>query len=328
MTVPRVFCSWGFPEAGLSILRDHAEVEVWGGADGAPREVLLEALRGGAAGVLALPPSDRLNAEAMDLAPNLKVISGFGVGFDYVDVAEATRRGIAVCNTPGTLTETTADQAWALMLGAARHVPAGDRYVRSGEWKKYEPALLLGSDIHGATLGIVGMGAIGTAVARRAKGFGMRVLYAGRTRRLESEAETGATHVPLDDLLRESDFVSINCALNADTRGLIGARELSLMKRTAILVNSARGAIVRQADLAAALQSRTIAGAAIDVFEVEPVAVDDALVACENAVFAPHLGSATFATRARMARVASENIVAVLEGRRPPFLVNPDVWHG
>ena len=323
---PKVFCSWGFPEAGLSILREHADVQVWDGPDGAPREVLLEALRGGAAGVLALPPTDRLNAEAMDLAPNLKVISGFGVGYDYVDVAEATRRGIAVCNTPGTLTETTADQAWALMLGAARHVPEGDRYVRSGEWKKYEPALLLGTDIHGATLGVVGMGAIGTAVARRAKGFGMRVLYAGRTRRPEAEAETGAVHVPLDELLRESDFVSLNCALTAETRGLIGARELSLMKSTAILVNTARGGVVKQAELAAALQAGTIAAAAIDVFEVEPVAHDDALVACKNAVFAPHLGSATFATRAKMSRVACENIVAALHGSRPPFLVNPTVW--
>jgi glyoxylate reductase len=245
-TRPVVFCSWGFPEAGISLLREHFNVHVWDGPDGAPREVLLRELADGAAAVLALPPSDRLNPEAMAIAPNLKVISGFGVGFDYVDVAEATKRGIAVCNTPGTLTETTADQAWALMLGMARHVPKGDRYVRSGEWKKYEPALLLGTDIHGATLGVIGMGAIGTAVARRGKGFGMRILYSGRTRRLEAEAETGATYVPMDELLAQSDFVSINCALNAETRGLIGSRELGLMKRTAILVNSARGAIVKQ----------------------------------------------------------------------------------
>lgn len=156
----------------------------------------------------------------------------------------------------------------------------------------------------------------------------MKVVYAGRTRRPEAEAETGATHVDLDDLLRQSDFVSINCALNAETRGLIGSRELSLMKPTAILVNSARGAIVKQAELAAALQAGTIAAAAIDVFEVEPVAVDDPLVQCKNAVFAPHLGSATFATRAKMSRVACENIVAALQGNRPPFLVNPTVWQG
>ncbi|MEN9615103.1 MAG: hypothetical protein RL022_525 [Chloroflexota bacterium] len=325
-TRPVVFCSWGFPEAGISLLREHFNVHVWDGPDGAPREVLLRELADGAAAVLALPPSDRLNPEAMAIAPNLKVISGFGVGFDYVDVAEATKRGIAVCNTPGTLTETTADQAWALMLGMARHVPKGDRYVRSGEWKKYEPALLLGTDIHGATLGVIGMGAIGTAVARRGKGFGMRILYSGRTRRPEAEAETGATYVPMDELLAQSDFVSINCALNAETRGLIGSRELGLMKRTAILVNSARGAIVKQAELAGALNSGTIAGAAIDVFEVEPIAPDDALLACYNAVFAPHLGSATFATRSKMSRLACENITAVLHGQRPPFLVNPDVW--
>ena len=158
----------------------------------------------------------------MDGAPHLKVISGFGVGYDYVDVPEATRRGIMVCNTPGTLTETTADQAWALLLAAARNIARGDQFVRSGSWQKYEPALLLGADVHGATLGIVGLGAIGSAVARRATGFGMRILYSGRTRKPEAEALTGAEYRPLDDLLEESDFVSLNCALTPETRGLIG----------------------------------------------------------------------------------------------------------
>ncbi len=322
---PVVFCSWHFPDAGLDLLREMADVHVWEGPEGAPREVLLEELRHAAA-ILALPPTDRLDATAMEGAPHLKVISGFGVGFDYVDVPEATRRGIMVCNTPGTLTETTADQAWALLLAAARNVARGDRYVRRGAWKKYEPALLLGADVHGATLGIVGLGAIGRAVARRASGFGMTVLYTGRAPKPEAEAGVGATFRPLDDLLRESDFVSINCALTPETRGLIGPRQLALMKPTAILVNTARGAIVDGAALAQALQRGEIAGAGIDVYEREPVAPDDPLLACETVVLAPHLGSATHPTRALMARVAAENIVSGLQGRRPPFLVNPDVW--
>src|SRR5262245_43207482 len=219
---PVVYCSWHFPDQGLAPLRDVAHLRIWEGPEGAPRDVLLRELRDASAG-LFLPPTDRLNEEAMDAAPHLKVICGFGVGYDYVDVPAATRRGIMVCNTPGTLTETTADQAWALLMAAARHTARGDRFVRSGAWQKFEPALLLGVDVHGATLGIIGLGAIGGAVARRATGFGMRLLYAGRTRRPEAEAATGALFRPLDDLLRESDFVSINCALTAETRGLVGA---------------------------------------------------------------------------------------------------------
>jgi glyoxylate reductase len=310
------------------VLRDAAEVRVWEGPGAAPREALMAALRDGAAAVLALPPTDRLNADAMDAGPNLKVISGFGVGFDYVDVAEATRRGILVCNTPGTLHEATADQAWALLLAAARNVAQGDRYVRSGAWSSegYNPGLLVGTEIHGATLGIVGLGAIGAAVARRAVGFGMRILYAGRSRKPELEAATGAEWRSLDDLLREADFVSINCALTPETRGLIGERELGLMKRSAVLVNTARGAVVDQRALAKALREGQIGAAGIDVYEQEPVAADDPLLGCENAVLVPHLGSATHATRGRMARVAAENIVAGLEGRRPAHLVNGEVW--
>jgi glyoxylate reductase len=325
---PMVFCSWTFPEEGVSLLNEAAEVRVWPGPAAAPREALLASLRDGAAAVLAVPPTDRLDAEAMDAAPHLKVISGFGVGYDYVDVPEATRRGILVCNTPGTLTETTADQTWALLMAAARNIAQSDRYVRSGAWQGYNPGLLLGADVHGATLGIVGLGAIGSAVARRAGGFGMRILYTGRSRKPEVEAATGAEFRTLGDLLRESDFVSINCALTPQTRGLIGKRELGLMKPTAALINTARGAIVDQRALAAALQHGQIAAAGLDVYEQEPIAPDDPLLQCENATLVPHLGSATHATRARMARVAAENIIAALQGRRPPFLVNPEAWPG
>jgi|SRR5581483_1727112 len=324
---PIVFCSWHFPDAGLDLLREVAEVHVWPGEEAAPREALLAELPMADA-VFALPPTDRLDREALAIAPKLKVISGFGVGYDYVDVAEATRRGILVCNTPGVLAETTADQAWALLLAAARNTVRGDRYVRSGAWQGYNPALLLGAEVHGSTIGIIGMGAIGAAVARRAKGFGLRVLYTSRTRKPEIEAALGADYRSLDALLAESDFVSINCALTPETRGLIGARELALMKPSAILVNTARGPIVDQRALADALRRRQIAGAALDVFEREPLPADDPLLECEHVVLAPHLGSATHATRARMSRVAAENIVAALQGRRPPHLVNPEAWPG
>lgn len=324
---PVVFCSWRFPEPGPSLLAEVAEVHVWEGTEGAPREALLAELRE-ASGVLAVPPTDRLDEAAMESAPHLKVISGFGVGYDYVDVPEATRRHILVCNTPGVLTETTADHTWALLLAAARNVAQGDRYVRSGTWQKYEPALLLGMDVHGATLGIIGLGAIGSAVARRAAGFGMRVLYTGRSRKPAAEATTGAEFRSLEDLLSTSDVVSITCALTPETRGLIGPRELALMKTTAILVNTARGAIVNQQALATALKSGRPAAAGIDVYEAEPLPAGDPLFDCDNAVLVPHLGSATHATRARMSRVAAENIVAALQGRRPPYLVNPEAWTG
>jgi glyoxylate reductase len=254
--------------------------------------------------LFALPPNDRLDAEAMALAPGLKVISGFGVGFDYVDVPEATRRGILVCNTPGTLTETMGDHTWALLLAAARNVAHADRYVRSGQWTKYEPALLLGQDVYGATLGIVGLGAIGGAVARRAFGFGMRVLYTGRSSKPALEAATGAEYCSLDDLLRESDFVCITCALTPETRGLIGARELALMKPTAILVNTARGAIVDQAALADALQAGRIAGAGIDVTVEEPLPPNSPLWAMEHVLITPHTAGET--------RRYEDNVIEIL----------------
>jgi glyoxylate reductase len=322
---PVVWCSWRFPEAGISLLREDADVRIWDGPGTATREALLEQLKEATA-VFAVPPTDRLDAQAMDAAPNLKVISGFGVGYDYVDVPEATKRGILVCNTPGTLTETMGDHTWALMLAAARRIAEGDRYMRSRTWTKYEPDLLLGSDIHGATLGIIGMGAIGAAVARRAAGFNMRILYTSRDRKSEVEASTGAEKREMDDVLREADFVCLTTALTPETRGLIGERELGLMKKSAILVNTARGAVVDQKALADALQRGTIAGAGIDVYVQEPIAPDDPLLDSETAVLVPHIGSATHETRARMSRVACENILAVLRGERPRFLVNPDAW--
>lgn len=325
MSKPVVWCSWTYPAEGTDLLQDLAEVRIYPGPGCAPREELLTHLPEVSA-VFACPPTDRLDAAAMDLAPHLKVISGFGVGYDYVQVDEATKRGILVCNTPGTLTETMADYTFALLLAAARKVAEGDRFMRKREWSKYEPDLLLGAEINGATLGIVGMGAIGAGVAKRATGFDMKVLYSGRTRKPELEASTGAQMRSLDALLGESDFICLTTALNAETRGLIGERELSLMKRSAVLVNTARGAVTDELALARALQEGRIAGAAIDVYSQEPLPPDHPLYECTTAILMPHVGSGTHATRARMSRVACENIKAALQGDRPRFLVNPEAW--
>ncbi|HEU5316829.1 MAG TPA: D-glycerate dehydrogenase [Chloroflexota bacterium] len=324
-TKPIVWCSWTYPEAGLSLLRDTAEVRVYPGPGCAPRAELLQQLPQAAA-VFACPPTDRLDAEAMDLAPNLKVISGFGVGYDYVQVPEATKRGILVCNTPGTLTETMADYTFALMLATARRTAEGDRFMRTRAWSTYQPDLLLGAEINGATLGIVGLGAIGAGVARRATGFDMKILYHSRSRKPEIEASTGAELRSLDDVLRESDFVCLTTALTPETRGLIGERELNLMKRSAILINTARGAVTDELALAAALKSGRIAGAGIDVYTQEPLPADHPLLDCETALLMPHVGSGTHATRARMSVVACDNIKAVLQGDRPRFLINPEAW--
>lgn len=314
---PRVFVTRRLPGGALDRLRAVADVDLWEGDLPPPREALIARVRE-AEGLICLL-TDRIDAGVLAAAPRLRVISTMAVGYDHIDVAYATARGIPVGHTPGVLTETTADLAWALLLATARRVVEGDRFVREGHWRTWDPNLLLGYDVHGATLGIVGMGAIGQAVARRASGFGMRVLY---TRRSAADASIGQ-RVPLDDLLRESDFVSLHVPLTEETRHLIGERELRLMKPTAILINTARGAVVDQAALAKALREGVIAGAGVDVTEVEPVPPDDPLLAAPNVVILPHIGSASYATRARMAEMAVENCVAGLEGRPLPHCVNP-----
>jgi glyoxylate reductase len=325
MPKPVVWCSWTYPDAGLALLRDVAEVRVYPGPGCAPRAELLKQLPEASA-VFACPPTDRLDAEAMDLAPHLKVISGFGVGYDYVQVPEATKRGILVCNTPGTLTETMADYTFALLLATARRTAEGDRFMRQRAWSTYQPDLLLGAEINGATLGIVGLGAIGAGVAKRDTGYDIKIVYHSRSRNPEIEASTGAELRSLDDVLKESDFVCLTTALTPETRGLIGERELNLMKRTAILINTARGAVTDEIALAAALKAGRIAGAGIDVYTQEPLPPDHPLLDCETALLMPHVGSGTHATRARMSVVACENIKAALLGDRPRFLLNPDAW--
>ena len=258
-------------------------------------------------------------------APRLRIVAVAAAGYNIVDVAAATRRGILVTNTPGVLTETTADMAWALMLGVARRVPESDRFVRAGKWTGVYWSQLMGADVHGTTLGIVGLGRIGQAIARRAQGFGMRVLYHKRTRDPEAERSVGAEYRSKAELLRESDFVVLSIPLTPETRHLIGAAELALMKPTAFLVNVARGPVVDEAALVEALRTKRIAGAGLDVFEEEPK-LHPGLLGLENLALTPHIGSASGATRRRMATRAAENCVAALEGHRPPNLVNPEAW--
>jgi glyoxylate reductase len=258
-------------------------------------------------------------------APRLRIVAVAAVGYNIVDIAAATRRGILVTNTPGVLTDTTADMAWALMLGVARRVPESDRFVRAGKWTGVYWSQLMGADVYGTTLGIIGLGRIGQAIARRAQGFGVRVLYHKRTPDPEAARGVGAEYRTKTDLLRESDFVVLSIPLTPETRHLIGAAELALMEPTAFLVNVARGPVVDEAALVEALRAKRIAGAGLDVFEEEPK-LHPGLLGLENLALTPHIGSASGATRRRMATRAAENCVAALEGHRPPDLVNPDAW--
>jgi glyoxylate reductase len=288
------------------------------------RHRLLEAI-GDKDGLLCMI-TDAVNEELLGRAPRLKMIANLGVGYNNIDVRAATTRGIPVSNTPGVLTEATADLAFTLLLAVARRVVEGDRRVRAGEFTFWAPFLFLGREVSGKTLGIVGMGRIGKAVARRARGFDMPVLYHNRSR-IESgeEDRLGARYAPLDELLQKSDFVSLHVPLTAQTTHLIGAEQLAAMKPTAYLINTARGPIVNEQALLEALQARRIAGAALDVYENEP-ALTPGLTLLDNTLLLPHVGSATLETRTRMAAMAAQNLIAGLSGQTPPNVVNPDVF--
>ncbi len=321
---PNVYVTRKVPEQALEILRSVAGVRVWDREDvPPPREVILRELAQ-AEGLFSLL-TDRIDAEVMAAAPRLKVISNFAVGFDNVDISAATKRGIVVTHTPDVLTETVADFTVCLMLAAARRLVEADRYTRDGKWKTWEPLLLAGQDIHHATLGLIGLGRIGAAVARRAQGFGMRVLYYDVVRREDLERSLSITYRSLDDVLQDSDVISVHVPLSEQTRHLIGRAQFALMKNTAVFVNTSRGPVVDQRALAEALASRRIFAAGIDVFEQEPVSPDDPLLKLDNVIVVPHVASASIPTRIRMATLAAENLVAVLEGRRPPNPVNPEV---
>ncbi len=324
MPQPKVFITRRLP-TDLKQLQQIATIEVWTERQPPPYEILLEKVKG-IDGLLCLL-TDRIDRQLIQAGTSLKVISQMAVGYDNIDIPVATAGHIPVGHTPGVLTDATADFAWTLLMAAARRVVEADRFTRAGEWRTWEPDLLLGPNIMGATLGIVGLGRIGQAVAHRAKGFEMRILYASRHRcNPELEQSLGVEFVEFDRLLCESDFVTIHTPLSDDTYHLFSDREFERMKPTAILINTARGSIVDPDGLYRALSGGQIAGAALDVTEPEPMPMDSPLLRLDNLIIAPHIGSATHQTREKMANMAIENLIAGLRGDRLPYCVNPEVY--
>ncbi len=322
MTQPKILITRLIPSRGLDLIREHFPIFEISSHDLPPtREQLLEKVRG-VDGLLCLL-TEIIDAELMDAAgPQLRVISSMSVGVDHVDVAAATARGIPIGNTPGVLTDATADMAFALLFASARRVVEGEKYIRAGLWKTWHPQLLLGADFVGATLGIVGFGRIGRAVAKRAQGFDVRVIFHDPT----AEPVYGANPVDLDTLLHESDFVSLHVPLTQNTKHLVNAGFLAKMKPNAILVNTARGGVVDQAALYDALRSKRIFAAALDVTDPEPLPMDSPLLELENCLIVPHLGSASQRTRDMMSLLAAQNLIAGLQRKRLPNCVNPVVY--
>lgn len=314
------------PEEGLDPVRDACDIDLWTDELPPPRDELLRRVAG-AEGLLTLL-TDRVDAELLDAAgPQLKVVSNYAVGFDNLDVPELTRRRIPAGNTPGVLTETTADLAFALMMAAARRIDEGSRYVRGGRWKTWGPMLLMGVDLHDATLGIVGFGRIGRGMAKRASGFGMHVLYHDvQPASADDERALNARRVQMDELLSASDMISLHTNLTDETRHLIDAAALGRMKPTAILVNTSRGPVVDQVALYEALRDGRIFAAALDVTDPEPMAAADPLLTLENCLVVPHIASASGVTRGKMAAIAAANLLAGLRGDPLPACVNPEVY--
>ncbi len=326
---PKVFVARRIDQAALERLRGIASVTVWNN-EMPPSDKALRLGLADADAVLSML-TEKIDASVIAHAPRLRVISNLAVGVDNIDLEAATRAGVAVGHTPGVLTEATADLSFGLMMATARRIAEADRYVRAGRWRTWGPMTMLGRDIYGGTLGIIGWGAIGQAMARRASGFGMRVLYLEHRSRRKSRPEAGARalasahRVTLPRLLAESDFISLHAPLTPETYHMLGRREFAQMKPGAILINTARGAVVDQDALVRALKSGNLAGAGLDVTDPEPIARSDALLKFDNVVITPHIGSASTATRERMAAMAVDNISAVFEGRRPRWCVNPQV---
>jgi glyoxylate reductase len=320
---PHVFVARRIPEEGLDLVRGACDMDLWDGALPPPRDELLRRVAG-VDGALTLL-TDKVDDEFLDAAGSqLRVVSNYAVGFDNIDVAACARRGVKVGNTPGVLTETTADLAFALLMAAARRIPEGSRFVRDGNWKTWDPLLLLGPDVHGSTIGIVGFGRIGQAVARRAQGFGMEILYHDLEPLPASVTERfGATYLPLEELLPRSDFVTLHVNLSPVTRHLINAETLGQMKPTAVLVNTSRGPVVDQGALADALRDGVIWAAALDVTDPEPIPMGDRLVEMDNCLVVPHIASASPATRGKMAEMAAANLLAGVAGDPLPTEVPP-----
>ena len=323
MSKPKVFSTHVLFDDPRRRLAEHFDVEYWTGEERPPRPEVLKRVAGKDALVCLL--TERVDQELLDAAgPTLRIVANVAVGYDNIDMSACTERSIAVTNTPGVLDETTADFTWTLLMAVARRLVEGDRLARSGKWLQWNLDLLCGTDVWGKTLGIIGLGRIGRAVARRAAGFRMRVIYYSTPREpAVVEKELNAEYMEQDRLLAQADFVSLHVPLYADTRGLIGPAEFAKMKRTAFLINASRGPVVQEAALVDALDQGRIAGAALDVFEREPLISDG--LRRDNVVLAPHLGSASVETRTRMAMIAVENVIAFFNGKRPPAILNPEV---
>ena len=319
----KVFVTRRLPEATLNRLVAHCELEVWEDFMPPDYATITEKIRD-RDGLLSLL-TDRVDARLMDAAPNLRVISNLAVGYDNIDVDAATERRIPVGNTPGVLTETTADFAFALLMAVARRIPEAQSYIRDGNWRTWHPTVLSGQDIFGATLGIIGFGRIGQAVARRAKGFNMTILVNTEENK-DKIQEIGAEEASFERVLSESDFVSLHVPLTETTQHMIGERALALMKSSAILINTARGSVIDGEALYKALDRGDILAAGLDVTDPEPIPLDDPLLSLDNCLVVPHIASASVATRAKMADMAADNLIAGITGNHLPNCVNPDVY--
>lgn len=315
-----MFITRKIPEIGIKEIKSRYDVEINYDTKQLKKEELIEGVKG-KDGLLCLL-TDEIDSDVIEAGEDLKVISNFAVGYDNIDVQAATEKGIIVTNTPGVLTETTADLAWALILAVTRNLVKGDKFVRADKFKGWDPTLMLGHDVHGKTLGIIGMGNIGSAVARRSVGFEMEVIYHDRDRNEDMEEEIGAKFVGLETLLEEADIISVHVPLTEETKGMIGRDELEMMKDDAYLINTARGEIVDEEALIETLRSNNIAGAGIDVYADEPYGPNPNYYDLENVVLTPHLGSASYESRHGMVRLAVENLIDALEGRRPKHVVN------
>jgi glyoxylate reductase len=320
---PKILVTRAIPDDAMAVLQPHFEIEQYDKHTAIPRPLLLKKIKD-KDGLLCIL-TEKVDQELLDAAPRLKAVSTYSVGFDHVDVKACTARGVTVTNTPGVLTETTADFTWALLMAAARRVVEGDKFMRAGKYKAWDPMMILGVDVFGKTLGIVGFGRIGQAVARRAMGFGMKVIYYDTQRIFpEVEKQFGAEYRELDDVLRDSDFLSLHTVLDANTRHLIDGRAFGLMRRSAILINAARGPIVDEKALVAALKAGRIRAAALDVYELEPK-MAPGLAKLPNVVLAPHLASASLETRTRMGVMAAQGLVDALSRKvKPAHAVNPE----
>ena len=322
MKKPKVFITRRIPDTGLNMIYEECDVDLLD-QDLPPSKAELLTHIAGVDGILSLL-SDPIDAEVMQAAgENLRVISNYAVGFDNIDVQTATKRGIAVGNTPDVLTEATADFSFPLMMGAGRRVVEAEKYVRAGKWKTWGPSTLLGVDFAGATLGIIGFGRIGKAMARRATGFGMRILFYGPT----AQPLPGMTKVDLDTLYRESDFISLHTPLTPETRYMINAEAFSKMKATAVLVNTARGEVIDQDALYDALKNHKIFAAGIDVTYPEPLPMNSPLLTLDNLIICPHIASGSRTTRENMANIAAQNLLAGLKSERLPHSVNPEIYN-